>query len=200
MPDDAHQAREDRIAKAAYDLLETRGYAGTSMLAVAKAARASNETLYNWYGDKLGLFRALIERNSQDVRALLDTQAPESAPLQTLAALGPALLTLLLGDRAIALNRAAAGDATGTLGRALAETGRDVILPRIGAVLAAARNQGDLRYDQLDEALDLYIALLVGDLQIRRVIGTLPAPDADAVRHRAETALTRFLALTAPAG
>ncbi len=49
-------------------MLDAKGYAGASMLAIARQAKASNETLYNWYGDKNGLFRALVVRNAGEVR------------------------------------------------------------------------------------------------------------------------------------
>ena len=52
MRDDKKQQRRRQIEAAAYDLLVQYGYDGTSMLAVAKAAKASNETMYRWYGDK----------------------------------------------------------------------------------------------------------------------------------------------------
>ncbi len=190
--------REARIAEAAYALLEEKGFAGTSMLAIARRARASNETLYNWYGDKTGLFKALILRNSADLRALLDA-APEGAPaIETLRATGPVLLSLLLGDRAIALNRAAAADATGTLGQALAEAGRETVLPRITALIARAGAEGALAIETADGAADTYIRLLVGDQQIRRAIGALPEPGEAEIAARAATAFAQFCALSAP--
>ncbi|MEQ8740678.1 MAG: helix-turn-helix domain-containing protein, partial [Hoeflea sp.] len=63
MREETRAARQAQIEQAAYEVLEEKGYAATSMLAIAKRARASNETLYNWYGDKTGLFRALVVRN-----------------------------------------------------------------------------------------------------------------------------------------
>lgn len=40
-----------------------RGFVGTSMDDVAAAARASKQTLYQRFGDKVGLFEAVIESN-----------------------------------------------------------------------------------------------------------------------------------------
>lgn len=40
----------------------------------ARQARASNETLYSWYGDKQGLFKALVTRNAAKVKALLEAE------------------------------------------------------------------------------------------------------------------------------
>ena len=53
-----------RIEQAAYELIDEFGYDGISMLKIAKRAKASNETLYKWYGDKKGLFSALVETNT----------------------------------------------------------------------------------------------------------------------------------------
>lgn len=69
----AHQLeRRRRIEAAAYDVLAEVGYRSASILAVARRARASNETLYQWYGNKQGLFLALVEANAANIRALLD--------------------------------------------------------------------------------------------------------------------------------
>ncbi len=51
--------RRRAVLDAALTVLERQGYAGTSMLDIAREARASKETLYAWFGDKKGLFAAL---------------------------------------------------------------------------------------------------------------------------------------------
>lgn len=185
--------RQTQIETAAYALLEQKGYAGTSMQAIARKARASNETLYNWYGDKNGLFKALVARNAAEVKALLEEELVTGQdPIATLGRLGPKLLTLLLGDRAIALNRAAAADPSGELGAAISMAGRESVLPLIVAVLERAKSDKKLIFDQADEAAGLYMNLLVGDLQIRRVIGRVPAPDPAFCNTRSGLALSRL--------
>ena len=196
MRDENRAARQEKIEEAAYAVLEAKGYAGTSMLAIARAARASNETLYNWYGDKTGLFKALVVRNAEEVRTLLqDGLDSDASPLEILQALGPRLLELLVSPRAIQLNRAAAADPTGELGAVISERGRETVGPLIGAVMERARQAGALKFDDTGEAVGLYLNLLVGDLQIRRVIGREPPLDAHAINRRAEQACERFLRL-----
>lgn len=194
MKDDRRAARAAEIEKAAYLILDAKGYEGLSMQAVARAAKASNETLYRWYGDKIGLFRALILRNTETVGAAL-ARHEGADPLDTLAQVGPVLLTMLLGDRAVALNRAAAADATGQLGQALAEAGRGTVAPWIEAVMTRAMAQGQLGPGDPATMAALYFDLLIGDSQIRRVIGTLPAPDAAMIDHRAARALDHLTRL-----
>ena len=193
MKSDRRSEREQQIEQAAYEVLEDKGFAGASMLAIARRAKASNETLYRWYGDKLGLFGALVERNAADLKGLIETRLDQGAdPLETLDQLGPILLGVLTGPRAIALNRAAAADASGQLGAAITSAGRAAIAPLIGTTMERARAQGALRFDDTPEAVGLYLDLLVGDLQIRRAIGQLPAlSDAD-MKKRASLALARF--------
>ena len=109
MRSETSKARRRDIEAVAYQVLARQGYEGTSMLAVAKAARASNETLYRWYGDKNGLFESMVRDNAAQVRKALDDMVTaRQPPLAILARLAPVLLEMLLGDRAIALNRAAA--------------------------------------------------------------------------------------------
>ncbi|WDR06049.1 TetR/AcrR family transcriptional regulator [Devosia rhodophyticola] len=183
--------RQEEIEIAAYKLLEKSGYAGTSMQGIARMAKASNETLYNWYGDKQGLFKALVTRNAAEVKALLEQElSTERNALAILGQLGPKLLGLLLGERAIALNRAAAADASGELGAALGEAGRDAVLPLLLKVLERAQSAGQLSFERSDQAAILYLNLLVGDLQIRRVIGTVPPPTAAFCEERSQRALS----------
>lgn len=182
--------REAEIANAAYKLLEEKGFSGVSMLMIARAAKASNETLYRWYGDKAGLFLALVERNTEEVAAVLADMSDATDAREGLSQVGVVLLKMLLGDRAVALNRAAASDPTGALGRALVGAGRGVVAPRLARLMA--------RFDMSMEpgpATELYLSLLIGDQQIRRVIGVLPEPDAGMIKARADTALDQFVTL-----
>lgn len=196
MREEARAERQREIEEAAYAVLEEKGYAGSSMLAIARKARASNETLYNWYGDKQGLFRALVTRNAEEVRELLEARIKgQHDPLATLGLLGPKLLELLTGSRAMALNRAAAADRSFELGAAIAQAGRETIAPLIGRVLEDARARGLLAFARTEEAIELYLGLLIGDWQIRHAIGREPQPAPEARERRAEQALERLVML-----
>lgn len=193
MREENRSRRQTEIEAAAYAVLEENGYAGTSMLAIAKRARASNETLYNWYGDKQGLFRALVERNAEEVKRHLEEELQtDHGALSILATLGPKLLVLLTGDRAVALNRAAAADSSGELGETLSKAGREAVFPLLEAVFLRARSEGELAFEETGETVALFLDLLIGDQQIRRVIGRLPAPTMGACEARALRAVERL--------
>ena len=193
MREENRSRRQTEIEAAAYSVLEEKGYAGTSMLAIAKRARASNETLYNWYGDKQGLFRALVERNAEEVKRHLEEELQtDHGALSILATLGPKLLVLLTGDRAVALNRAAAADSSGELGETLSKAGREAVFPLLEAVFLRARSEGELAFEETGETVALFLDLLIGDQQIRRVISRLPAPTMGACEARALRAVERL--------
>ena len=187
MRDEGRQKRHEEIAAAAYRLLASHGYGGTTMLRVAKAARASNETLYRWYGDKDGLFLEMVRDNAAATQTLLrEALARDDPPAQILAQFAPVLLRMLLGERAILLNRAAAADPTGRLGAAISAGGRDTIQPLLARVM-----EGLCKGSGTDpaQAAQWFLALLIGDQQIRRVIGELPPPDAEQIAGRCQLAL-----------
>lgn len=200
MRDENRAIRQQQIEAAAYQVLEAKGYGGTSMLAIAKQARASNETLYNWYGDKQGLFQALVTRNAAEVKDHLEAELKsDHDALSILGTLGPKLLDLLTGDRAVALNRAAAADSTGELGATLSKAGREAVFPLLEQVLLRAREERRLCFETSGEAVGLYLDLLIGDLQIRRVIGRQPRPSRAARQARSERAVRHLQILLGPA-
>jgi len=189
MLQDRKAKRQDQIVQAAYELLDEFGYEGISMLKIAKRAKASNETLYKWYGDKKGLFHALVRSNAAEVEALLQAGMDgEVGPQDTLEILGPRLLGLLVGSKAVALNRAAAGDASGDLGRELAKSGRASVMPLIEGVFIRLCRDMNKPTAKAAYFADIYLRLLVGDLQVRRVTGGLNEPTEAAINVRAQQA------------
>lgn len=188
MKNDARQQRRAEIEAVTLGLLIERGLAATTMQAIAREANASIETLYKWYGDRAGLLRAMVISNTNDLRTILEDGAEGGAtPMERLESLAPKLLALLTGDRLVALNRVAAGDEE--LGRIIAEAGRATVAPLIAAVFAEAIRNGDLVVPSAAEATEVFLGLLIGDMQIRRVVGRLPALDADAVEARSRQSL-----------
>ncbi|MEQ8967268.1 MAG: TetR/AcrR family transcriptional regulator [Azospirillaceae bacterium] len=199
MRDENRAIRQQQIEAAAYQVLEANGYGGTSMLAIAKQARASNETLYSWYGDKQGLFQALVTRNAAEVKEHLEAELKsDHDALSILGTLGPKLLDLLTGDRAVALNRAAAADSSGELGATLSKAGREAVFPLLKQVLLRAREEEQLSFEETGEAVGLYLDLLIGDLQIRRAIGRQPRPSHAARKARSERAIHHLRRVLSP--
>lgn len=192
--------RRAALLTAARAVLAEKGYTGASMLDIARRAKASKETLYSHFGDKRGLFEALILDNAAEVNAALAAALEDGAatpPERALPRFCLALQRLLLGEAALVVNRAAIAEAAAepSLGRLLVEKGRDSTLPRLVRYLDTQKAAGRLRQDDTAEAAEALVALTMGDAQIRRLLGVLAAPSEETMRARAESATRRFLAL-----
>ncbi len=189
-------ARQCRIEEATYELLAESGFHACSMLSIAKRAKASNETLYRWYGDKVGLIRSMVNRNAAEVTGLLESQISQGNPgIDTLRKVGPVLLKLLTSERAVVLNRAAATDQTGELGKALSEAGRETVVPLLSQVFEVARENNELFFEDINEIIELYLGLLIGDMQIRRVTRGVAEPKPRWIKQRSELTIDRLCIL-----
>ncbi|MDP6342913.1 MAG: TetR/AcrR family transcriptional regulator [Alphaproteobacteria bacterium] len=185
----------------AVEVLAERGYRGASMLEIANRASASKETLYAWFGDKPGLFEQVIRRNARAVQAALAPRLENDTTAESvLVAFGQALLRLLLGEDAVAINRAAISEAASDsrLAQVLASAGREATLPDFIRFLEGHSRNGTWQIDTPSEAAEDFLGLLIGDSQIRRLLGLLPAPGEAEILARANRAAARFSRLYAP--
>lgn len=181
----------------AREVVLTRGYADTTMLAVARAAGASKETLYRWFGSKSGLMSVLVSDEGEStlhaVRAALDR--PDDEPRAVLGDFGTRLLTLLVGPFSVMANRAAMTDPG--LGDVVRQHGRHRVGPVVQSYLAEQHLRGCLAVPEPPAAFGLLYGLIVQDTQIRVLLGEDP-PDARAVRHQAVNGVSAFLLAHGP--
>lgn len=188
--------RRAQIETAAFEVLEEVGYKKASMLQIAKRAKASNETLYAWYGNKQALFSSLISANAQIVEdALRQTLSGEGLSDDTLFELGKLLLHFTVTDKAIIINRAAVSDVheTGLLAKAIDEHARQVMVRMIEALMKKLETSGHYDFDTgAEAAAQDFIALLIGELQIQQAFGSLPPLPPLAIEKRARRASDMF--------
>ena len=141
------------------------------MREIADRAQASKETLYSWFGGKVGLFEQLISWQASRLDATLSRSLEEERGelAEVLRSFALELLRLFLGDRAIVINRAAIAEVPSdpSLAEILTSRGRDSVVPRLVRYLEEQRRRdpGPLETGIAAEAL---IGLTVGDQQVRR--------------------------------
>lgn len=83
-PRDPERSRR-RILDAALKEFSARGFAGARVDAIARRARINKRMLYHYYGDKAGLFRAVLRHKLQDRQAQVEAQLPASESASRLA-------------------------------------------------------------------------------------------------------------------
>jgi AcrR family transcriptional regulator len=165
------------------------------MSAVAARAGSSKESLYVWFGNKEGLVAQLIRRQSARTNAAVETAlAASQPPREVLAGIATNLLSVLLSDTSLALNRAAMSSPA--LASILLQEGRHTTGPLIERYLAQLQEEGVIQIGDVAEAFRLFYGLTIQDSQIRALLGE-PPPDAKERIRRAELAVSRFFSLTA---
>jgi AcrR family transcriptional regulator len=194
--------RREEILEVALSVLAKRGYRGASMREVAVRSRASKETLYAWFGNKRGLFEELVRWQAERVDAMiapnLDRDGEDAS--EVLRAFAVELQRLLLGDRAVVINRAAISEAPTdpTFAEVLAAQGRGSVVPKLGGYLERQRERGRLEFEETGVAIEALIGLAIGDQQVRRLLGVLPMPGPEQIEARAERAVHGFFELFNP--
>ena len=191
--------RREEILKVALCVLAERGYRGASMREIAERSRASKETLYAWFGNKRGLFEELVRWQAERVHAVIapNLERDGDDPSEVLRGFALELQRLLLGERAVVINRAAISEATSdpTFARILAAQGRNSVVPKLEHYLEGQRKRGRLEFEDAQAAIDTIIGLAIGDQQVRRLLGVLPMPEPEQMEARAERAVRSFLTL-----
>ncbi|MEM6618439.1 MAG: TetR/AcrR family transcriptional regulator [Pseudomonadota bacterium] len=175
--------RRTQIENVALDVLAQKGYKAASLLSVAQAARASNETMYRWYGNKVALYTAVAERECAALAARLsDALDPAGEPVEELLLLGQRVIGEATNGPVAVLSRAAAGAAvdTDTLGQTLRNGLRAAVEPAAEKALA--------RIDITEPAaIGVWREVLLGDLSWAATMGAGPVAE-DIVDARAERA------------
>ena len=190
--------RRAHILDIAAKVLAERGYRDTTMLEVARRANASKETLYAWFGDKLGLFEAVVRRNAGRIRVALNGHLDEETSVEAaLTDFGRGLAAHLLCDNAVAINRAAISEARSgpSLAGSLSKSGREPIQRAFVRYLEQCHERGLLRVEDPDEAVDTFVGLLLGDAQTQRLLGVMEAPGEADIEGRATRAAEKFVRL-----
>ena len=191
--------RREEILKVALSVLAERGYRGASMREIAVRSQASKETLYAWFGNKRGLFKELVRWQAESVDAVIAPNLERAGddPSEVLHGFVLELQRLLLGDRAVVINRAAISEATSdpTFARILATQGRGTVVPKLERYLEGQRERGRLEFEEAGTAIDALIGLAIGDQQVRRLLGVLPMPEPEQIEARAERTVEQFLTL-----
>ena len=197
----AQVRKEKRTAllDAAQAAFLARGFARSSVNAIAKDAGVSTATLYKHFDTKEDLFGAVTGRMWQALRSRLDLQALNAAPLaEALHLIGSEYAELLERDDVRGLFRVIVAEAVQfpELGKKLYEHGKGAYLNKLERYLAQRVAAGELAIDDVGLAtrqflgmisdIVLWPSLLVAELKVS-------AKERDkVVRTAAETFLARY--------
>ena len=161
-----------QILAAARDRFTECGFGGASMDDVAQLAGVSKATVYAHFKSKSDLFAAVIANEGRGFVLALE-QRPGEAIDATLTRFGRAAFALFLAPHTIAVYRSIAAETSRfpDLGRIFFESGPAFVLSRLAEFLGHAMADGLLRRDNPDIAAAQFFSLILGDLQLRALVG-----------------------------
>lgn len=187
------------ILAAARRLFLAHGYGATSMDAVAHAAGVSKATVYARFDSKDGLFAAMVERQGEGQSVALEA-APDAEVADVLHRFGHDAAELLLSEPVIAFHRIVASEATRSpgVGPLFFSNGPERLLGDLEAYLRQAMVRGALRPADARLAAAQFLAIIVGDLQLRSLMGLGRRATAERRAQVAGAGVDAFLRAYAP--
>ena len=189
--------KQQAVIQAATRIFLEQGYDQASMEQIARSAGVSKQTIYNQFGNKEALFRAIITQRCTELLGTLLASDPDADGIEeVLTRFATTLLDILLESSALALHRLIVAESRRLprLGRLYYESGPERGNRRLAEYLQAQCERGVLVIDDPGLAAQQFTGSLLGALRTRALVldETVPQADIDnTVRHTVQS----FLAL-----
>ena len=187
-------AKNEAILDAAVEVLAERGLSAPTE-AIARRASVSKQTIYNHYGGKTALVRALVTRRVEYLTAPLREPGAQERPEETLAAYARILLESICSARNYSLIRMTIQGADGLpeTAREVFEAGPRASRAKLAAFLAAETGAGRMAVEDPDEAAEFFSGMCIGHRQIRALIGLDLGLDEAGIERLARRIAHRFM-------
>ncbi len=179
---DERRARENEILATALGVFLRSSYGASTVDELAAAAQVTKRTIYAYYGDKAGLFAAMVRHLAASVS--LDATRDDD----TLETLAVRIVVRLHSDELVGLHRLVIGESARfpELAQILHRSGDARHIARLAEHLRAERGP------QAEPLAEPLFSLLLGEQHRRRLLGIDPAPSRAAAAAHADAALSRL--------
>ena len=196
--------RRDALLKAAAEVFFEQGYAGTSIDAIIERAGGSKRNIYSAFGNKQGLFSAIVTQSADKALSTLTIDETQGRDLQrTLTSFGRRLMDIYMSPTLIGIYRIAVTEANRfpDLVKAFYEQGPGRAASRLAEVLEAAGRRGEVSVNDCSRAAGHFVGMIRDNLHLQVVLGLRPPPSSREVNAAVESAVEIFLngVRTAPA-
>lgn len=189
------QARIAAILRAASQLFGTRGYEATTLQDVLARSGGSKATLRKYFGDKPGLFSAVVAevtRRFVDGAGFSDV---EGSPADALATIGRSVLRFYMRQEALQAYRGAVGGGYRDAGmaRSFYERGHLVVRDALARRLSAWADEGLLEGSDCAADADHFLHLLRAGSHEQAVLGLRKSVPTAELDRRVARAVRIFL-------
>jgi TetR/AcrR family transcriptional repressor of mexJK operon len=190
-----HQA----ILRAGSDVFLRLGYESASMGIIAAEAGVSKQTIYNHFGSKRVLFRAIVEGLVSQLLKPIEDRRDDADPKTVLTLLAREFLALMLEPSSLAMHRllVAEADRFPELAAAVYGAGPAQIIATLARFLARETKKGRLAVEKPRLAAEQFFGMLNGYLQVRALFGVEPPPSDAELETRVDYGIKCFLKMHA---
>ena len=192
-------SKNEAILDAAILVMGERGL-HASMEEIARQAGVSKQTVYNHYGSKAELVRALSERRVAEMTALLETPEGLENPAEALRTYARVLLASAGNSSNYNIYRMAILNAPTLpdVAQAMYEAGPRASRRKLAEFFAKETAAGRLDCPVPMEAAEFFAGMVIGALQTATLLGVDLGLDDARIDHIATEATARFMRAYAP--
>jgi AcrR family transcriptional regulator len=188
--------RREALLQAAAEVFFEQGYVATSIDAIIERAGGSKRNIYSEFGNKEGLFSAIVTENADKVLSPLAIEAIKGHDLrETLTAFGQRLMDGYMSPTLLGIYRIAVTEANRfpDLVRSFYEQGPGRAAAQLAQVLELAKKRGEIQTDDCLRAAGHFVGMIRDNLHLQVVLGLRPPPSDKEVRKAVASAVEIFL-------
>ncbi|WP_426010328.1 TetR/AcrR family transcriptional regulator [Caulobacter sp. DWR2-3-1b2] len=187
-------AKTEAILDAAVEVIGQRGL-GAPMEAIAKLAGVSKQTVYNHYGSKAELVRALMARRVAVITAPLRDPGAIDNPREALEAFARSMLETVATSKSYAIMRVVIQGAVEMpdVAREVFEAGPRQTRRQLAAFLDAENRLGRMDVPDPEQAAEFFGGMVMSHHQLRSLLGLPSENTTEAFAALAAEAARRFM-------
>ena len=193
--------RRQAMMEAAAELFLSKGYAATSLADVVRRSGGSLQTLYELFGSKDGLFKALIESRCAVVTDVFDEEGmSDRSPEEALMEFGRRLFELVMSPEGLAAMRLiiADGGQSPEIAEAFFANGPDMGKAKVGRYLEQQVARGRLRIDDIETAATHFCDMVKSHYSMKALCGIPMVVDARQAEAHVRGIVAMFLRAYGP--
>lgn len=178
-PVSASQAKRQHILNVATELFLEKGFSDASTSELQRRVGGSKTTIYSYFGDKAGLFTAVVDEMLLDSVSLLSSlDLAELSVREALIKIAQQYLNIVLSERYIGLMRIVVAEVNRfpEIGQAFYEHGPGLSYAKFKTLLDERISSDELRIKDTSRATDLFFGTLLHRELLARLYGVKKAP------------------------
>ncbi len=185
------------MLRAATELFLEKGFERTSLSDIVDRSKGSRSTLYEYFGNKEGLLRAMVEDTAAMVRQNVGIDSVARGMTEAgLVELGVRFIRAVLAPDAVAVYRIVVSEGRWVSGIAelFYQASVQELESRLSDWFRQARSSGGFKDISPDDLTRLFVGIVLADFHVRHTIGLNPTWDEGEIQRHTKLAVGIFLA------